>query len=210
MKLYEEAFTHSSYSNEHRDSSSYERLEFLGDGVLDLVVGDLVFRAHKKYTPGKLSKLRSSIVEGRNLTEIAIKLGFAPYVKFSNGEKKNAQYHGHIFEDVFESFIGAMYLDLGYDYAYEFISKTMAEYVSGAEIAGERDWKSDLLEEIQSEFKTLVEFEIVKESGINTDKTFEAVAKVNGVILGTGIGHNKKQAETQAAKEALLSRQRSN
>ena len=121
MKLYEEAFTHSSYSNEHRDSSSYERLEFLGDGVLDLVVGDLVFRAHKKYAPGNLSKLRSSIVEGRNLTEIAIKLGFAPYVKFSNGEKKNAQYHGHIFEDVFESFIGAMYLDLGYDYAYKFI-----------------------------------------------------------------------------------------
>ena len=78
------------------------------------------------------------------------------------------------------------------------------------ETAGERDWKSDLLEEIQSEFKTLVEFEIVKESGINTDKTFEAVAKVNGVILGTGIGHNKKQAETEAAKEALLSRQRSN
>ena len=208
INLYKEAFTHASFSNEHRDYPSYDRLEFLGDAVLDLVVGDLSFKAHRDYNSGKLSKLRSSIVEGRNLTEVSIKLGFAPFVLFSQGEKKNAQYHGHIFEDVFEAFIGALYLDLGYDYTYKFIAKTMNEYIHGVEEAGERDWKSDLLEEIQAEFKVPVVFEIVKETGSNTDKSFEAVAKVNGVILGTGIGHNKKQAETEAAKEALLTRQK--
>lgn len=209
MKLFQEAFTHSSYSNEHRGNPSYERLEFLGDGVLDLIVGDLVFRTHRNYQPGKLSKLRASIVEGHNLSEIAIKLGFAPYVRFSEGEKKNAQYHGHIFEDVFEAFIGAVYLDLGYDYSYKLISEVMADYVKEEETAGVRDWKSQLLEEIQAEFKMPVVFEIVGESGGSIDKTFTAVAKLNGIILGTGTGHNKKQAETEAAKEALLARQRS-
>lgn len=207
--LYEEAFTHASFINNNINCRDYDRLEFLGDGVLDLIVGDLVFKAHKKYKSGQLSKLRASIVEGHNLTEIAIKLGFAPYVRFDKGERNNAQYHGHVFEDVFEAFIGALYLDLGFDYVYKFVEKTMESYVTLAETAGVRDWVSELYDEIQKEFKTLVEFEIVKESGTNTDKAFEAVAKVNGIVLGTGVGHNKKQAKTEAAKEALLSRQRS-
>lgn len=209
-KLYQEAFTHASYSNEHRESPDYDRLEFLGDAVLDLVVGDLSFRAHRPYRSGQLSKLRASIVEGRNLASVAVRLGFAPYIRFSEGEKRNAQYHGHIYEDVFEAFVGALYLDLGYEFVYAFLAKTMEEYVKGVEEAGARDWKSQLLEEIQGEFKTPAVFEIVKETGSNADKRFEAVVKVNGIVLGTGVGHNKKQAETEAAKEALLSRQRGN
>lgn len=208
--LYEEAFTHASFINNNIDCRDYDRLEFLGDGVLDLVVGDLVFKAHKKYKSGQLTKLRSRIVEGKNLMDIAIKLGFAPYVRFDKGEKNNAQYHGHVFEDVFEAFVGALYIDLGFDYVYRFVERTMSNYVTEAESAGVRDWVSELYDAIQKEFKTLVEFEIVRESGTNTDKVFEAVAKVNGVVLGTGTGHNKKQAKTEAAKEALLSRQRSN
>lgn len=208
MSLFEMAFTHASYSNEHREARDYDRLEFLGDGVLDLIVGDLLYKEHPDYNSGKLSKNRSQIVEGKNLSDLAIKLGFAPYVRFSQGEKKNAAFHGHIFEDVFESFIGAVYLERGYDYVYKLISVLMDEYVKGIKLAGSIDWKSKLQEEIQAEFKSGVTYEIVNQEIKNGSTVFTAVCKVDGVILGTGIGHNKKQAETEAAKEALLSRKR--
>ena len=208
MNLYYQAFTHASYSNEHRGSKSYDRLEFLGDGVLDMVVGDLLYRAHPDWDSGRLSKGRAQIVEGHNLSEIAVNLGFAPYVRFSAGERMNAAFHLHIFEDVFEAFIGAFYLEDGYEAVYSFVSSTMAQYVSGEQKAGVTDWKSKLQEEIQAEFKSGVTYKIVSESGPSQDKTFTAVCMVDGVILGTGTGHNKKQAETEAAKEALLARKR--
>ncbi len=208
MALFTAAFTHASYSNEHRGSRDYDRLEFLGDGVLDLVVGDLLYRAHPDYDSGKLSKYRSQIVEGHNLADLAVRMGFAPFVRFSEGEKKNAAYHGHIFEDVFESFIGAAYLDQGYAFIYRYLAKAMAVYIAGSAFAGVPDWKSKLQEEIQAEFKSGVEYELVASSGTAQDKTFVVVCKVDGVILGTGRGHNKKQAATEAAKEAYLSRRR--
>lgn len=208
LNLYDAAFTHASYRNEHRGSLDYDRLEFLGDAVLDLVVGDLIYRQHPDYNSGKLSKLRQQIVEGHNLCDLAIRYGFPPYVRFSEGEKKNAAFHGHIFEDVFESFIGAVYLDHGFDFVYHLISTVMADYISGAKFAGEFDWKSKLQEEIQGEFKSGVTYEIVNQVGPNTSPTFTAVCKVDGVILGTGTGHNKKLAMANAAKEALLARRR--
>lgn len=208
IALYQQAFTHASYSNEHRSCPSYDRLEFLGDGVLDLVVGDLLFRAHPQWASGQLSKARSRIVEGHNLSEVAIELGFAPYVRFSVGEKLNAAYHGHIFEDVFESFVGALYLEEGYEAVYAFISRTMNPYIIGEQSAGVTDWKTKIQEVIQAEFKSGVTYEIVSETGQAQSKMFTAVCMVDGVILGTGSGHNKKQAETEAAKEALLARKR--
>lgn len=208
MALFEAAFTHASYANEHRGITDYDRLEFLGDGVLDLVVGDLTYRIHPDFDSGKLSKLRSQIVEGKNLSSLAIAFGFAPFVRFSEGEKKNAAYHGHIFEDVFESFIGATYLDQGYDFVYKYIAKAMDPFVKGALAAGVPDWKSKLQEEIQAEFKGGVQYQLVSESGTAQDKTFVVVCKVDDVALGVGKGHNKKQAETEAAKEAYLARRR--
>lgn len=208
MSDYMEAFTHASYVGENSNSRSYDRWEFLGDGVLDLVVGDLLFKQYPTWPSGKMSKTRASIVEGKNLCDTAVKLGFAPYVRFSTGEKKNAAYHGHIFEDVFESFIGVYYSQEGYAKVYDFIARTMDPYIKGEELAGEKDWKSLLQEEIQKEFKSGVQYQIVSETGDAADKSFTAICMVDGVILGTGTGHNKKQAMTQAAKEALLSRRR--
>ncbi len=208
LALYGMAFTHASYYNENRGSPDYDRLEFLGDAVLDMVVGDLVYRNHPDWRSGKLSRARAQIVEGKCLSELAINMGFAPYVRFSVGEKKNAAYHNHIFEDVFESFIGCVYLENGFDFVYRFLSKLLYPYISGGEQAGAIDWKTKLQEEIQSEFRSPLTYQVVSESGIAQDKTFTVACLVDGVVLGTGVGHNKKQAETEAAKEALLARKR--
>lgn len=209
MSLYQMAFTHASYSNEHKDSKNYDRLEFLGDGVLDLVVGDLVYNEHKEFDSGGLSENRSKIVEGKNLSAIAIELGFAPYVRFSEGEKNNAAFHGHIFEDVFEAFIGAVYLENGYDFTFNFIKNLMIDYVKGRKsFATVVDWKSRLQEEIQAEFKSNIEYVVKQKSNVYNQPLFVAVCSIDGVILGTGEGRTKKQAETEAAKEALLARKR--
>lgn len=209
MNLFDMAFTHASYSNEHKDSKDYDRLEFLGDGVLDLVVGDLVYNEHKDFDSGALSQNRSKIVEGKNLSAISIELGFAPYVKFSEGEKNNAAFHGHIFEDVFEAFIGAVYLENGYEFTFNFIKNLMMDYVKGTKSSAvEVDWKSKLQEEIQAEFKSGIQYVVKQKSNINNQPIFIAVCSLDGVILGTGEGRNKKQAETEAAKEALLARKR--
>lgn len=208
LSLYYEAFTHASYSNEHRGNPSYDRLEFLGDAVVNLIAGNLLYEAHPDWPSGKLSRGRSSIVEGANLCNISVDLGFAPYVRFSEGEKQNAAFHGHIFEDVFEAFVGAVFLDRGYEVAREFLVRILTPYVSGAETAGVIDWKSRLQEEIQKEFKSGVTYRIISESGVAQEKRFKAACLVDGVVLGVGEGHNKKQAETEAAKEAYLARKR--
>lgn len=209
IQQYQEAFTHASFSNENRDKGKdYDRWEFLGDAVLDLVVGDLVFRQHPDWPAGRLTRLRASIVEGKNLTEVALKLGFPAYIRFSKGEIPNWVNHKHIYEDVFESFIGVYYFQEGYSAAYELIKKTMEPYLLGEEQAGDKDWRSLLQEEIQAEFKSGVQYKIVDEKINGNDTSFTAVCMVDDVILGTGVGKNKKEAMTKAAKEALLSRRR--
>ena len=208
MCLYQQAFTHASYANEHRGAVSYDRLEFLGDALVNLVAGNMLFETHRDWPSGKLSKGRSRIVEGANLCNIAIDLGFAPYVRFSEGERTNAAFHGHIFEDVFEAFVGALFLDRGYRETRDFLERILLPYASGAEEAGVTDWKSRLQEEIQKEFKSGLTYQIVSESGDSQEKTFKAVCLLDGIVLGVGVGHNKKQAETEAAKEAYLARRR--
>jgi len=208
MALYEKAFSHASYTNEHSNTEDYDRLEFLGDGVLDLIVGDLLYREYPTYNSGMLTRGRSQIVEGKNLSDLAVELGFAPYIRFSEGEKNNAAFHGHIYEDVFEAFIGALYLENGFNYVYKFIKKLMRDFVKGNKSAGIFDWKSKLQEEIQAEFKSGVTYEIKQITDENGKMMFSAVCKVDGVLLGSGTGHNKKEAMKEAAKEAFLARKR--
>ena len=128
--LYEQAFSHSSYAHEHGDKHDYERIEFMGDAVLDLVVADLVFKNHPNMPQGDMSKLRSKLVKKESLANYARKYNFGEAILLGNGEKQNGGKNlDKILEDVFEAFIGAIYLDLGYDMTYSIIKKIFLDDV---------------------------------------------------------------------------------
>lgn len=202
--LYEQAFTHSSYNadanTKHQD---YERLEFLGDAVIDCVVGEMVFVARPDLDQGPLTKLRSALVSTQGLSEISRKLGLYDYIRLGKSFSGDIKQANHILEDVFESFIGAMYLDQGYAKTRTFLADLFIESVKKHDIDSLTDYKSKLQEEIQSEHRESVSYELVSEEGPAHDRTYTIRVVFDGMELGTGTGKTKQQAEQMAAKEAL-------
>lgn len=202
ISLYEQAFTHASYTNEHRDCPCYDRLEFLGDSLLDMIVGDMVYH-NSDGNSGILTKMRSALVDGRTLSSLSEDIfGFDKLVRYSEGEKDNVKFHKHINEDVFESFIGAVYLDQGYEFVRNLIVEIFSPFISQAiDISYKRDSKSRLQEEFSS---TNVVYQVVKtENLLTSDVCFTVEARVGDVCLGIGKGHNIKEAEINAASDAL-------
>lgn len=202
ISLYETAFTHASYSNEHRECASYDRLEFLGDSILDMVVGDLVFQAYPSFNSGYLSKTRSVLVSGKSLTELSSHFGFSSLVRYSVGEKGNTRNHKKIDEDIFEAFIGAVYLDQGYLCVRSLIEEIMKPKLEEAsKIAFKGDSKSRLQEVVAPQNLTYV---IVKSENLNSeDVCYTVEVRVGDTPLGVGKGHNHKAAEVEAASDAL-------
>ena len=203
IALYEQAFTHASYTNEHTDSPSYDRLEFLGDSILDMVVGDMVYQKDPKANSGLLSKRRAALVEGKTLTYFSEELfGFSSLVRYSEGEKNNTRFHKHIDEDVFESFIAAVYLDQGYDFVRKLLIDIYTPLLDeAAQLSKDRDFKSQLQELLKGANITYV---VTKEENLlSSDVCFTVEARLGDVVLGVGKGHNTKEAETAAAKDAL-------
>jgi len=203
IALYEQAFTHASYTNEHKDCPSYDRLEFLGDSILDMVVGDMVYQADSKANSGVLSKRRAALVEGKTLTDFSEnRFGFASLVRYSEGEKNNTKFHKHIDEDVFESFIGAVYLDQGYDFVRKLLVSIYTPLLEDAsQMSLERDYKSRLQEVLKG---ANVTYQVVKEENLLSENVcFTVEARLGDVVLGKGQGHNTKEAEIAAAKDAL-------
>lgn len=195
-ELYQTAFTHTSYSNEHNNVTHYERLEFLGDAVLELIMSDYLY--NEKHLPeGTMTKMRASYVCENALYQYASDLNFINYVKVGEGITPNAT----ILADIFEAFIGAMYLDKGFAPTKEFVLNIIIPYIK-KETNFLSDYKSELQELVQT-VKKSVTYEIISETGPAHNKTFEIVVKVDGIILGKGIAGSKKAAEQQAAKEAL-------
>ncbi len=203
ISLYEMAFTHASYTNEHRDCPSYDRLEFLGDSILDMVVGDLVFHHYPYSNSGTLSKARSAMVEGKTLTRLSESVfNFAALVRYSEGEKKNTANHSHINEDVFESFIAACYLDQGYDFVRKMVLDIFSPLLPLAlDLSKKRDSKGRLQELMNG---VVINYVVISQNNINKeDCHFVVEARIGNDVLGKGEGHNIKEAETNAAKDAL-------
>ena len=196
-KLYETAFTHTSYSNEHEDCDNYERLEFLGDAVLELIISDYLFN-EKHLEEGTMTKMRSSYVCEEACATYANDLGFPKYIKLGSGE---IEANETIIADVFESFIGAMYLDKGFAYTSDIVLEIIKKYISKG-INFLHDYKSELQELVQTGNKS-VTYEVIDEKGPAHDKTFTSQVKVGNVVLGEGVGSSKKSAEQEAAKAAL-------
>lgn len=196
-ELLEIAFTHSSYSNENH-CNNYERLEFLGDAVLELVTSDYFYR-ETSYKEGDMSKVRASFVCEKALATYAKNLGMDKYIRVGHGQEKNV--NDTIIADVFEAVIGAIYLDQGFLIVKDYIDEIIIPYIkSNTNFLG--DYKSALQEMVQTNKKSL-EYVLIGESGPAHDKKFEVEVKIDGMIYGVGAGKSKKEAEQNAALDAI-------
>lgn len=199
--VYEQAFVHTSYAYEH-NMKSYETLEFLGDAIVDLVVSDYLYRK-ENYQEGQMTKERASYVCENALYEYANDLNFSKYVKLGKGEIQSGGSHKKaILADIFEAFIAAIYLDQGFEKAKEVSSSIIIPYIENPNKLFFSDYKSKLQEVVQDVQKSL-EYNLVEESGPSHDKSFTISVSIDNIVYGTGIGHSKKEAEQEAAKEAL-------
>ena len=202
IELYKTAFSHSSYVNEHHVKSDYERLEFLGDAVLDLVVADYLYTNHKE-TEGEMTKVRANYVcENANYT-YATDLDLQKYILVGHGESKDGEpVKKAIVADIFEALMGAIYIDQGYATVRNVILKIVVPYMENPDISFFSDYKSSLQEFVQTEQKS-IEYVIVNEEGPAHSKVFTVNVMIDNIVYGTGIGYSKKEAEQAAAKVAL-------
>jgi ribonuclease III len=203
-ELRETALTHRSYAFEHDLDATNERLEFLGDSVLGLVVTDMAFAAFPTMPEGELAKLRAAIVNAQALAEVARSLDLGSLVRLGKGEEQSGgRDKASILADALEAVFGAVYLDAGLDESRSLIERLfrplMEAYARGE---GERDYKTILQELASRELRTMPEYRL-EERGPDHEKEFTATVFLNGEPLGMGVGKSKKEAEQRAAREAF-------
>lgn len=207
FQLFLNAFTHSSYAFETKDVSDYERVEYIGDAVLYLVIADLIYNEYPKMKQGDMSKLRSQLVCSATLAEKAKEYHFDDIIRVGHGVKKEGGANQKILEDVFESFIGAIYIDQGFEIAKRIVLDIFKEDLDNFDIDSLTDYKSKLQIYLQSNYRGNINYRVLKESGTSQNKHFVIEVSMlmdnNTIILGVGEGRSKKQAEQAAAKAAL-------
>jgi len=207
-ELLMQAFCHASYVNEQEDAhlEDNERLEFLGDAVLDLAISHFLMDLFKDAEEGTLSKYRAIVVDKAGLYEMALELDLGEYILLGKGE---AQSRGRekpsILANTLEALIGALYLDSGFDNTKEIIGTLFSSQLRKiATKESLNDFKSSLQEYTQQTYKSLPEYRLVEDFGPAHDKTFKVVLSLSGVVLAEGMGKSKKEAEQNAAKEAFF------
>ena len=199
--LYLTALTHTSYANEN-NCESYERLEYLGDAVLEVIMSEYLYK-NTEFEEGVMTKTRAKYVCEDALYEYSLKLGLNEYLRLGVGEEENGgRLRKAIVADIFEAFIGAIFLDQGFDTAKEFIYKYIIPMLENHEVNLDNDYKSILQELIQTDKRSL-EYVVVDETGPAHNPTFKVIVKVDSIIYGEGIAHSKKEAEQMAACDAL-------
>ena len=203
-----QAFRHASYVNEQIDSNpdDNERLEFLGDAVLDLAVSHLLMDLFKDAEEGDLSKFRARVVDETGLCQVALRLGLGDYLLLGKGEEQGrGREKPSILANTTEALIGAIYLDAGFDKTMEIIARLflpLLKRVGTTEM--DHDFKSLLQEYTQQVYQTLPKYRLVEENGPPHDKTFRVLLTLKGEGLSEGVGKSKKEAEQKAAREAFL------
>ena len=203
MKYYITAFRHSSYVNENHLKNDYERLEFLGDAVLELVMSDYLYK-NLNVKEGDMTKLRASYVCENALYEYSLGLNLSNYIKVGHGEENDGgRFKKVILADIFEALMGAIYLDLGFEIVKNVILEITVPYIEDPKIVFFSDYKSALQEFVQTEQRSLI-YEVTNEEGPAHNKTFSVEVKVDGIVYGFGVGGSKKEAEQEAAHNALL------
>ena len=204
IKILKNAFTHTSYANENKMQSN-EKLEFLGDAILEFTVSEYLYKNYSHLKEGEMTKVRATVVCEDSLHKIALNYHFNDLLylgrseKLSGGALKTA-----ILADSVEAVIAAIFIDAGIDEAKKFIIDNLKEAIEQAsKNVGQKDYKTVLQEELQKHGSVKIEYDIVKEEGPDHDKTFVAEVKCDGKYLAQGEGNTKKQAEMEAAKKAL-------
>ncbi|WP_246055207.1 ribonuclease III [Pseudalkalibacillus caeni] len=201
-----QAFTHSSYVNEHRlhPQMDNERLEFLGDAVLELTISQYLYKKYPSMSEGELTKLRAAIVCEPSLVQFANDLNFGELVLLGKGEElTGGRERPALLADVFESFICALYLDRGIDEVYVFLEKYVYPKINTGAFSHVMDYKSQLQEYIQRKNLGAIDYVIIEEKGPAHNREFASEVTLNGVSLGEGSGRSKKEAEQHAADKAL-------
>ncbi len=202
--LLENALTHSSYANEHRREgiSSNERLEFLGDAILGLVVAEHLYRTHPDKPEGELTKLRAELVCEKSLAEVASRLELGKILRLGHGESHGGGSHRpSMLADAVEAVLAASYLDGGMEIPKGIISRFILQREPA--ISGNQDYKTRFQELVQRNRDQVIHYTLLKESGPDHHKMFTVEVSLNGEPVGTGSGSSKKRAEQDAAREAI-------
>lgn len=205
-QLLKRALSHTSYCNEVKSAGeSNERLEFLGDSVLSVVVAEYLFSNYKKQQEGDLTKLRASLVCEKALAQFAKEIELGRFIMLGRGEQQNGgSERPSILSDAFEALLAAMYIDGGMEVVRPFILKFVEEELERLDKTESfHDYKTQLQEIIQRNREEELLYVLVAEEGPDHDKRFTIEVRLNSNVIGKGIGHSKKQAEQLAAKQAL-------
>ena len=209
ISLLQNALTHSSYANErgHNSLLSNERLEFLGDSILGMLVADHLYRNFPDRPEGELTKMRADMVCEQALAQIAHRIGLGEHLLLGKGEEQGGgRSRNSILADAVESIIAACYLDGGMDAARQFVKTFVLTQVSTAPVHN-KDYKTVLQERVQQKKNQTIVYTLVGESGPDHDKHFEVELSINGQVIGRGVGSSKKRAEQDAARDALSNMQ---
>ena len=202
--ILETALTHTSYANEVKGKTHNERIEFLGDAVLELITSEYIYKTYPKLSEGEMTKTRAYSVCEESLAEIANCYGFSDFLHVGKCEEKiNGSYRDSILADSVEAVIGAIFLDGGFEQAKNFILPSMIKKIEEYLTSGSKDYKTILQEKLQVHGDVKIEYKIVEETGPEHNKTFVSEVYCNGKLLGKGIGKSKKEAEMEAAKSAI-------
>ena len=204
IDLFIEAFTHPSFSNEKNGRKNYERLEFLGDAVLQYHVSNFIFDLYQDIPEGQLTTLRSKLVREESLARFARELKVGRFIYLGSGEEHNGgRDRNSVLADIFEAFIGAVCHDCGHDYVDKILKMTIYKHVEDIHYDDITDYKTTLQELIQADQRKTVTYQTISTEGPSNAPIYEVEVLMDNMILGKGKGSSKKRAEQQAAKAAL-------
>lgn len=200
------AFTHSSYANDHRekDIQHLERLEFLGDAVIELIVSDYLYKEYTDLPEGQLTKMRAAAVRAETLAQLAIESDLPKYIRLGRGEEQsNGRARVSLLCDVFEAFVGAVYLDQGTQAARNILSLLLFPKINAGDFSHGMDFKTALQEWMQRDGVVLIDYEVIDTLGPDHARQFQVEVRIEGEPMGVGLGTSKKRAEQEAARVAL-------
>ena len=204
IKLLELAMSHTSYANETKGKESNERIEYLGDAVLELIASEYIYKTYPKLPEGEMTKTRAYAVCEDSLAIVANKYGFSDFLQVGKCESMSeGRYRNSILADAVEATIGAIYLDGGFENARSFILPNIIPQIEEYIKNGNKDYKTQLQEKLQERGEVKIEYKLVDEKGPDHAKTFAVEVYCDNVLLDAGEGKSKKDAEMNAAKVAL-------
>ena len=202
-ELIMQAFMHSSYSNEHNVCGNNERLEFMGDAVLQVYSAERLYKIDPPLPEGLMSTRRANLVSEKALTEVVRENDLNSFLLLGIGEEKTGgRNRDSVISDMFEAFIGAIYLDQGFEIVYKLLDELMARHIAQID-ESTFDYKTKLQEYVQADSRKSIVYETIETKGPSNNPEFKVAVKIDGLTYGTGIGSSKKQAQKNAARDAL-------